>query len=76
MKRLRAAGLTVARARADGRLSEAEAARIDDMRAKVAEVIRVDDFTAAQISNRYPNARARRPNAAAPDDATAREAAE
>ncbi len=66
MRRLREDGLTVAQARADGRLSEDEAARIDDMRAKIVEVIRVDDFAPEEIGHLFPEApppvpRARKP---------------
>jgi acyl-CoA dehydrogenase len=56
LKRLRDARLTVEQARADGRLSPDEAARIDDMRAKVTEVIRVDDFLPDDIAHLFPEA--------------------
>ena len=56
MKRLRDADLTVEQARADGRLSPDEAARIDDMRAKVTGVIRVDDFSPEEIAHLFPEA--------------------
>lgn len=76
MKRLREERLTVAQARADGRLTDQDAARIDDMRKKVGEVIRVDDFSQHEIAHRYPEARARTPKATAPDDTHKKEAAE
>ncbi len=75
LKRLRKANLTVAQARAQGRLTDSEAERIDDMRAKVAEVVRVDDFSPAEIAQRYPDAPARKPAAVARDP-EAKEAAE
>ncbi len=54
MKRLRKADLTVEAARAGGHLTKDETERIEDMQAKIAEVIRVDDFSPEELRQLFP----------------------
>lgn len=76
MKRLREMDLTVEQARADGRLSAEDAARIDDMRARVVEVVRVDDFAPDEIAAMFPAGKKTRARSKARGTGQGREAAE
>ncbi|WP_111735345.1 acyl-CoA dehydrogenase [Roseovarius amoyensis] len=67
MKRLREAGLSVADARASGRLSQAEADSIDAMRGAVQRVVAVDDFDPAELARLFPEMA--KPKAAKPKPA-------
>jgi acyl-CoA dehydrogenase len=64
---LRETGRTAAEAVADGTISEADRARLDAAEAAVAEVVRVDDFSPAELARYHPAAEGgdRTPEAAA-----------